>query len=106
VYFNQDRRTQARECFERALEIDVNHLEANLNLGTVLEEEGRDDLALRYYRIALEADPLYSDVHVSLALLYEKLTLPRTAITHWRRYLQLAPHGAWAEVARRRVSSS
>ncbi|MDH3521026.1 MAG: tetratricopeptide repeat protein [Myxococcales bacterium] len=103
VYFNQDRRGMARESFERALEIEPDHVEANLNLGAVLEEQGRDESALRRYRIALEADPMYPDVHVSLALLYEKLALPRTAQAHWRRYLHLAPQGAWSDVARRRL---
>jgi len=103
VYFNQDRRGLARECFERALAIDPRHVEANLNLGTVLEESGRDESALRRYRTALQADPLYPDVYVSLALLFEKLGLQRTAVAHWRRYVQLAPHGSWADVAHGRL---
>jgi len=105
VYFNQGRRSDARGCFVRALEIEPGHVEANLNLGAVLEDEDCDDMALRRYRKALESDPLYPDVHVSLALLYEKLALRRTALTHWRRYLQLATHGAWSDVARRRLSA-
>jgi tetratricopeptide (TPR) repeat protein len=103
VYFNQDRRSLARECFERALAIEPGHIEANLNLGTVLEESGRDESALRRYRTALDADPTYPDVHVSLGLLYEKLGLPRTARAHWRRYVQLAPQGSWADIARGRL---
>lgn len=105
VYFNQNRREPARECFLRALEIEPGHVEANLNIGAVLEEEGRDEGALRHYRAALETNPHYPDVHVSLALLYEKLTLSRTARAHWRRYLQLAPQGPWSDVARRRLTS-
>ena len=48
-------------------------------------------------------DPLCADTHVSLAFLYEKLELPRTARDHWRRYLQLDPGGSWADVARRHL---
>ncbi len=51
----------------------------------------------------LSADPLYVDAHLNLALLYEKLELPRRARTHWRRYLRLEPGGAWADLARRRL---
>ena len=40
---------------------------------------------------------------LSLALLYERLGLPRKARGSWRRYLQLAPNGAWAEIARGRL---
>jgi tetratricopeptide (TPR) repeat protein len=103
VYFNQGRRTPARECFERALEIRSDHLEANLNLATLEEEAGRDSVALRHYKVALRADPLYADTHVSVALLCEKLGLRTKARGHWRRYLQLDPAGLWVEIARQRT---
>ena len=32
-----------------------------------------------------------------------KLDLPRTALAHWRRYLQLEPMGSWAGLARQRL---
>ena len=44
------------------------------------------------------------DVHVSMALVYEKLGLKRTACSHWKRYLQLKPDGSWAHVARKRLA--
>ena len=53
--------------------------------------------------MALKADPLYADTDVSLALLYEKLGLDRRGLEHWRRYLQLDPRGAWADLAHRRL---
>ena len=90
-------------AFERAVEIQPGHVEANLNLGTLREDEGKDEAALRHYRAALESDPLFPDTHVSLALIYEKLALPRTARAHWRRYLMLDPKGVWADLARQRV---
>ena len=52
---------------------------------------------------ALALDPFIPDTHVSLALLYERLGLARKALAAWRRYLQLAPRGAWAEIARGRL---
>jgi len=103
VYFNQDRLSSSRACFERALALDPQHVEANLNLATLLEEEGRFQMALRHYKVALDADPMYADTHVSLALLYEKIGLRRKARGHWRRYLQLEPSGTWVEIARRRL---
>ena len=103
MYFNQDRLASSRACFERALRCDPNHVEANLNFATLLEEEGRNQMALRHYRIALDADPLCADTHVSLALLYEKIGLRRRARGHWRRYLQLEPSGSWVEIASQRL---
>ena len=69
----------------------------------MLEEEGHQESALVHYKRALEADPLCAETHVSLALLYEKLGLRRTAREHWRRYLQLDPAGPWCEVAQRHL---
>jgi DNA-binding transcriptional MerR regulator len=104
VYFNQNRRALARACYERALALVPEHLEAHLNLATLLEEEGQDAAALRHYRRALALDPLVPDTHVSLALLYERLGLERKARGLWRCYLQLAPRGAWADIARDRLT--
>jgi tetratricopeptide (TPR) repeat protein len=96
---------QARACYERALGVDPGHVEARFNLASLLEELGRDEAALRHYKAALLADPFHADAQLNLALLYERLGLRRTARDHWRRYLQLAPEGAWAEVARERLSA-
>jgi hypothetical protein len=38
-----------------------------------------------------------------MALCYEKLGLLRTALVHWKRYLQLEPEGSWVRVARLRL---
>ena len=99
VLYNQGRRPDARACFERALELAPDHLEAHFNLANVLEEDDRDESALRHFKEAVRIDPFFADAQLNLALLYEKLGLPRTARAFWRRYLQLEPAGAWAEVA-------
>ena len=72
----------------------------------MLEEEDRNESALRHYKRAIDSDPCYADAHVSAALLYEKLGLRRAARGHWRRYLQVDPGGSWAEVARRHLGAS
>ena len=59
-----------------------------------------------HYRQALESDPRFPDIHVSIALIYEKLELLRTARVHWRRYLALEPAGSWARVARQRLEET
>ena len=71
---------------------------------TALSTKPHNEPALRHYKRALASDPFYADAHVSLALLYEKLGLRRTARDHWRRYLQLDPGGSWADVARRHLA--
>ena len=81
-------------------------MEANFNLANLLEEDGEDESALLHYRAAFAADPLYPDLHINMALLYEKLGRIDRAERHWRRYLQLDASGPWADEARRRLSHS
>jgi tetratricopeptide (TPR) repeat protein len=106
IHHQRDDRAAARACYERALACDGGHVEANLNLAAILEEDERLEAALAHYKAALRADPLHIDAHLATALLYEKLGLRRRAREHWRRYLQFAPAGAWADVARKRVEES
>ena len=103
VFYNQERRGRAQECFERTLSIEPQHLEGHLNMAALLEEGGRPEAALVHYKRALAADPLCVDTHVSLALVFERLSLRSRAREHWRRYLQLDPEGGWADVARRHL---
>ena len=123
VLYNAGKAKPARRCFERCLEIDRNHVEAHFNLANLLEEIQCDEMALSHYRAALRTDPFYAELHVNMALLYERLssansakpdgiapksnassnTMQNGSQDHWRRYLQLDPTGAWAEVARERL---
>ena len=101
--YNKGSRDEARGCFNRCLELEPGHVEARFNLANLFEEEGQHEMALGHYLAALEGDPLYSDIHVSLALLYEKLGRLSDGRRHWRRYLQIEPQGALAEIARHRL---
>jgi tetratricopeptide (TPR) repeat protein len=103
AHYNRSERELARSAYEAALLQDPGHREANFNLANLLEEAGRREAAVHHYKRTLAADPCFSDAHLNLALLYEKLRITRRAREHWRRYLQLAPDGTWAEVARRRL---
>jgi tetratricopeptide (TPR) repeat protein len=79
-------------------------VEANFNLGNLLEEAGQREAALRRYKTAIRTDPLFPDAQLNLALLYEKFALRRKAKEHWRRYLQLVPEGGWADIARQHLA--
>ena len=103
VHYNLGERAEARSAYEAALALDPGHLEAHFNLGNLLEEDGRREGALRHYKCAIRTDPFFAEAHLNLALLYEKLQLTRSARAHWRRYLQIAPEGSWADVARDRL---
>ena len=101
--YNKGDRKEARRCFDRCLALQSDHVEARFNLANLFEEEGQQEMALAHYLLALEGDPLYSDIHVSLALLYEKMGRLADGRRHWRRYLQIEPQGALADIARHRL---
>jgi tetratricopeptide (TPR) repeat protein len=102
--YNDGDRREARACFERCLELQPAHVEARFNLANLLDEEGEMGPALEHYLAALRGDPFYADLHINLALLYEKLGRPEDGRQHWRRYLQIEPSGALADVARQRLA--
>jgi tetratricopeptide (TPR) repeat protein len=103
AHYNRGDRDAARAGYEAALEQYPSHREANFNLANLLEEAGRREAAIHHYKRAVAADPCFADAHLNLALLYEKIGIPRRGREHWRRYLQLAPDGTWAEIARQRM---
>lgn len=49
--------TEAKRCFESALQIDPRNARAAMNLGVLLQNEGRAEEALRYFQIAVESEP-------------------------------------------------
>jgi tetratricopeptide (TPR) repeat protein len=103
AYYNRGDRDAARASYEAALVQLPAHREANFNLGNLLEEAGRREAAIHHYKRAVTADPCFADAHLNLALLYEKVGAGKRGREHWRRYLQIAPDGTWAEVARQRL---
>jgi tetratricopeptide (TPR) repeat protein len=103
AYYNRGDREAARASYEAAIAQIPAHREANFNLGNLLEEAGRREAAIHHYKRAVTADPCFADAQLNLALLYEKIGAAKRGREHWRRYLQLAPDGTWAEVARQRL---
>jgi tetratricopeptide (TPR) repeat protein len=59
------------------------------NLGVVLEDLERKSDALAMYERAVSADPAFADCHYNLALLYEALGKPQSAIRHMAQYRRL-----------------
>lgn len=63
----------AADAFRRELDVDPNHLEANLHLGNILREEGRYDEALVYLTRASRLRGAAPVVKFSLGALYVSL---------------------------------
>jgi tetratricopeptide (TPR) repeat protein len=94
----------ARERYFTAIELDEDFVEARANLGCVLAELGRRDLAVAAFEGALRFHPDYADVHYHLARTLDDLGRPDTAAEHWEQFLDLAPDSPWADQARARVA--
>ena len=76
--------------------MDPRYALAYFDLGNVLDETGRVAEAIKTYTTALQLAPTYADAHYNLALAYEKLKQPRSALRHWRAYVKLDNAGPWA----------
>lgn len=94
---------EAVEAYKKAIELDLQFLEARMGLGEIYEDKGLYPDAIAEYRKVVEADPRHTGALYNLALVYEKVD-PREAIVHWERYIalasQLPSEKDWVEVAR------
>lgn len=82
---------EAREAYGRALELDPGHADAHLNLGFLLQEDGRPEAAAEHYRLALRAEPDHALAAFDLGVALEELGRPREAADAYRRALEMEP---------------
>ncbi|MEN0109458.1 MAG: tetratricopeptide repeat protein [Planctomycetota bacterium] len=90
----------ARERYYAALELEPEHSEARLNLGCLFVDAGEIDLAIAAFRGVLDQHENLADAHYHLARLLDERGDSSAARDHWRRLLDLAPDGPWADDAR------
>jgi tetratricopeptide (TPR) repeat protein len=93
-------------AYKKAIDLDVNSVEARMGLGEVYEDKGLYKEAIEEYRKVIELDGKHTGAMYNLALVYEK-TDPREAITQWERYIalasQLPSEKDWVDVARQHL---
>lgn len=93
----------ARERYFMALELDEDYVEARANLGCVLLELGDRELAAAAFAGAIRSHEAYADAHYHLARTLDDLGRPDEALTHWQKFIELAPDSPWADEARERL---
>ena len=81
----------AISSYREALEIEPNHLEANLNLGRIFHERGEFGLAEAYYRAACAVDPKDPTAIYNLGVALEDLRRFDEAAAAYEKALELAP---------------
>jgi tetratricopeptide (TPR) repeat protein len=93
-------------AYKKAIDLDVNSVEARMGLGEVYEDKGLYREAIEEYRKVIELDGKHTGAMYNLALVYEK-TDPREAIAQWERYIglasQLPSEKDWVDVARQHL---
>lgn len=80
--------------YEKALEIDPNHTDANYRLGLLLanQYEGKGKIALRYFKKAVKLNPDNADASYQYALLlHEHLGKNKKAVKYLRNTLSIQP---------------
>jgi tetratricopeptide (TPR) repeat protein len=81
-------------AYQKTLELDAQSAGALVNLGTVYFNTRQWEQAERYYRAALQADPVYPLAHFDLANLYDERGERDKAREHYEAALRIAPHYA------------
>ncbi len=80
---------------------DREKLNMHYNMASVYARDGKFAEAENEYLQALRIDPTDADVHYNLGILYDdEMKQPEKAMVHYRRYLQLNPHGPDADHVR------
>ena len=103
ILFRRGDAEGAEGYYAKALAIDDRQPEAHYNLGYVMLERGDAAGAAKAFEQAIERDSRFADAHFNLAMAYEQIGERAKARFHWRRYLDLEPNGAWADIAKRHL---
>jgi tetratricopeptide (TPR) repeat protein len=90
----------AMEFYGRALELKPDNAEALTGLGLCYIDSDQPGNAIAQFQKALAANSRYSDAHMGLAEAFRSRGQKRDAVKHYQRYLDLAPDGNEASVAR------
>jgi tetratricopeptide (TPR) repeat protein len=85
---------EAREAYQRALALEPEHPDANVNLGRLLHEEGFPAEAEAHYRRALEARPDDATAAFNLGVALEDSKRNAEALAFYERAAELDPNHA------------
>lgn len=85
---------QAREAYERALELDPDLAEAHVNLGRLLHLAGERGRAEPHYREAVRLDPVDPTPHFNLGVMLDELGRKDEAVHAYRQAILRDPEFA------------
>jgi chemotaxis protein methyltransferase CheR len=94
---------EARARVDDILDRDPRHTRALVLRANLLIEDKQLDQALGAARTATEADPQFADAYLALGVIEQERGSLGEAASAYRRYLELAPKGLYAESVRRQL---
>ena len=109
AHYERGRALEARdpagacEAYRRALAIDPEHADANINLGRLVHESGQAEAAVELYRAALRGRPDDPVAYFNLGVALGDLSQLTEALAAYHKVLQLDPSCADAHYNAARV---
>lgn len=91
VFEKRNLLTEAIDCFNDAISIDKNYLDAHLNLGNVYIKAGFFDQAVELFNKTIDTNPNYPDLHFSLGMVYLKKNDFNNSINSLERAIEINP---------------
>lgn len=91
AYAHQNRLTEAKREYNKALTLKPDYFDGHVNLGIVYVVEGNLEKGLHQFKTALALNPNNSDLHNNIAYIYRKQGRTDDAIQEYRTVLRLNP---------------
>jgi tetratricopeptide (TPR) repeat protein len=88
----KETRADALHAYDRCVEVDPNNVDALLNCGTLLYEDGKFEKAAEYFQRAVAASPNNTLAHFNLGSVLEEMGELEGAQKHLRKALELDPN--------------
>ena len=91
------------EC-EKALKIDENNVTAHNNLGVLYGMVGKDEEAVKHFKIVLELASTETGAYKNIGIIYSKYPDKyKEAITYFKKYLEYCPSDKEAETIKKTI---
>ncbi len=90
---------KAREVLEKAVKLNPNDAEVNMNYGYTLYLGSMFSSAIEHLKKALEIQPDYPEAHYNIALAYSRIGEYNLAREHWEKVVKLSPGSSLADKA-------
>jgi len=87
-----DRVDEAISQYQKALEIQPNHMDARFNLGNAFLQTGRVDTAITQYQKALEIQPNHIEARFALGSAFAQTGRMDDAISQYQKVLEIRPN--------------